>query len=383
LRRRLRAGLAELGSVPALGAVALLIANDHLFKAAFHNAITGKLSDVAICFLLPLLVSAVLGMATAWRVEARLWIGAAIGGAVFALMEMSDVAGDVFRRFLAVAGIDGGVLTRDPTDLCALVCVPLAVAFGRRHARRARLRGPLHPRLAAAAGAAALVAGSLGLVATSAPVRCDHYTAPVIFQADPGCGPGGLIVVDSEPYRGGLALANPAAVGLTPDGTAQSVQGQYDDYACPFTLDKGGWEVSVGSCSASTVTTQDAGSAPDAAGSDGAATRDASDGGVAAAPDAAAVGDASGARDASADAGTSVVRDASAAGDTTVLRDGGAGVDAGGTTGSGGGGGSTGSCPPASQKCKAALDDGGVLFLSCTRNNEPKPYCSSRLAVMP
>jgi hypothetical protein len=367
LRRRLRAGLAELGNVPTLGAVALLIANDHLFKAAFHNAITGKLSDVAICFLLPLLVSAVLGMATAWRVEARLWIGGAIGGAVFALMEMSDVAGDVFRRFLTVVGIDGGVLTRDPTDLFALACVPVAVAFGRWHARRARQGRALHPhpRLATAAGAAALVAGSLGLAATSAPATCDHYTAPVVFQADPGCGPGGLVVVDSDQWDGVMALANSAAVGLTSnpaDSSAQAVPGKYDGFACPFTLDKGEWEVSLGTCSGGVVPAFDAGATSDAGGG---------------------AGDASAGVDAGAAADAGALRDASASHDTTVLRDASAEIDAGHAVGGGGGGGSTGSCAASYRTCKAALDAAGVLFLSCTRGNELTPYCSSRLTVMP
>jgi hypothetical protein len=65
-------------------------------------------------------------------------------------------------------------------------------------------------------------------------------------------------------------------------------------------------------------------------------------------------------------------------------RDATAATDAGHAVGSGGGGsgGSTGSCSPASRACKAALDDAGVLFLSCTRGNELSPYCSSRLTVM-
>src|SRR5213076_453684 len=93
LRRRLAASLAELGAAAPLAVMVLLIANDRLFKRTFHNALTGKLSDVAICFLLPLLVSAVLGLAVSWRADRRLGVGAAVTVAVFSLLEMSDTAG--------------------------------------------------------------------------------------------------------------------------------------------------------------------------------------------------------------------------------------------------------------------------------------------------
>ena len=36
-----------------LAAVALLVVNDTWLKPAFHNALTGKLSDVAVCFMMP------------------------------------------------------------------------------------------------------------------------------------------------------------------------------------------------------------------------------------------------------------------------------------------------------------------------------------------
>ena len=45
--RRLDALLAP----PALGALALLLLNDFVLKPAFHNALTGKLSDFAGLFL--------------------------------------------------------------------------------------------------------------------------------------------------------------------------------------------------------------------------------------------------------------------------------------------------------------------------------------------
>jgi hypothetical protein len=52
LRRRAVLALAELGTAAPLGAVCLLVFNDNHWKGLFHNAFTGKLFDVAICFLL-------------------------------------------------------------------------------------------------------------------------------------------------------------------------------------------------------------------------------------------------------------------------------------------------------------------------------------------
>lgn len=248
MKKRIETALAELGSAVPLVMVALLAANDHVLKAAFHNGVTGKLSDVAICFLLPLLVSAVLGMATDWNKDRRLWAGAAIGAAVFTLLEMSDLAGAAFVRAMTIVGVGPVVLTRDPTDLWALVTIPLAVAYGRR-----RLR-PLHPRLASAAGAVALVTASLALMATSPPPECDQRSAPVALRAEPGCGPGGVFVVEADEWRANLSITNPQALGLPPlapgGDPVSHAEGRYRGAACPFTLEKGEWEITVGFCGA-------------------------------------------------------------------------------------------------------------------------------------
>src|SRR5262245_28275002 len=191
-RRRARAALAELGGGLPLAAVALLLLNDHVLKRAFHNAITGKLSDVAICFLIPLLVSAALGMLADWSLRRRLWIGAAIAAGLFSAVEMSDAAGAAFTRAMAWLGAGGGGrLTRDPTDLLALACVPLAVAYGLRRQRR-RGAGPRRAstRWATAAGALVLVAGALALMADEF-AKCDEWTAATVFQVQGDCGPSG------------------------------------------------------------------------------------------------------------------------------------------------------------------------------------------------
>jgi hypothetical protein len=239
LRRRLSASLREVGAPLPLAALALLAVNDHLLKPLLHDALTGKLSDVAICFLLPLLVSAALGVAVGWSARRRLWIGAAIATAVFASLELSDAAVGLYRQ------VFGRVATRDATDLLTLLVVPLAVVYGRWRSRRAP---GARPRWAAAAGALALAGGAVALAASGPPEKCGHYTAPVVFQVHGDCGPDGLIVVQANQSEGTLRIANPGALGLPPLDSGQNAAGSYLGTSCPYTLAQGEWQVTVGGC---------------------------------------------------------------------------------------------------------------------------------------
>jgi hypothetical protein len=249
LKHRAGRALGELGAAGPLGAVCLLAANDHQFKRLFHNALTGKLSDVAVCFLLPLLVSAALGLVFDWTGRRRLAIGAVVATVVYTMLELSDTAGALFLRTLDALGLGGGTLTRDPTDLLALVCVPLAVAYGRRRLTVAEH----HPNIwRSATGALVMATGSLALMATeiSGPKHdCDVEPPPVTFQAGSGCGPGGLVVVSSHSYNatGAIEISNGAALGLPLDyGSDVYVASFYDQkgaltHACAF--DQGSWGI--------------------------------------------------------------------------------------------------------------------------------------------
>jgi len=259
-----RAALSELGSLLPLAMIGLLIANDHVFKFVFHNALTGKLSDVAICFIMPLLVSASLGLAARIDLRWRLWAGAVVTAIVFSALEMSDWAGGWFVRMVAlVFGVKHTVLTRDPTDLLALACVPLAVAYGRWRARDARRDvdvdvGLRWPRVR---GALALATGSLALMATTAPEQCGKWSAPTVFQVDGDCGTGGIIVVEADPY-GALAVTNQAALlAPEPDGANLCREQRYRGTSCPYTLEQGDWDITIGDCS-TPVVSPDAGAAP-------------------------------------------------------------------------------------------------------------------------
>ena len=121
-------------------AVGLMLVNDHWLKHTFHNALTGKLSDVAGCFFLPLYVSALLGLLWRAPVVARLWTGAAVTCAVFVPVSLSRTAADALVTTLqpigALLGLHGYRIAADPTDLMALPLVLLAVRYGQsRHAR--------------------------------------------------------------------------------------------------------------------------------------------------------------------------------------------------------------------------------------------------------
>lgn len=119
-----------------LAAVGVLALNDHVLKAAFHNAVTGKVSDFAGCFFLPLFVSAVLAEATRWSLAVRLGLGAAATFAIFVPVKVSATAAGLVASALDLVSVPLGIgaqhITVDPTDLLALPMVALAVHLARK-----------------------------------------------------------------------------------------------------------------------------------------------------------------------------------------------------------------------------------------------------------
>jgi hypothetical protein len=143
----------------ALGALALLVVNDHLLKAAYPGPLTGKLSDVAGMVFFPILLAAgwELGQAAVRR-----WRGPSAGAAViaiaasglaFVLVKTTTQGAEAFgwaiglAQWLLVLPVrllgDGGVpapaaarIVADPTDLLALPALAIALAIGLRRAGR-------------------------------------------------------------------------------------------------------------------------------------------------------------------------------------------------------------------------------------------------------
>jgi hypothetical protein len=122
-------------------AVAVLAVNDAFLKPAFHNALTGKLSDLAGCFLFPLYLAALLALvAPRLTLRTRLLAGCGATVGLFAALELSPAAVAGFCRVNEVVADVLGIhrpcrLTADLTDLLTLIMVPLAYLYGMRSAR--------------------------------------------------------------------------------------------------------------------------------------------------------------------------------------------------------------------------------------------------------
>jgi hypothetical protein len=127
----------ELFAPLPLAALALLVVNDVWLKPAFHSAVTGKLSDVALCFVMPLFFSELLGLAFGLAPRARLRIGALFAAALFTAQEVVPPFTALALRALHDLGARFGLrgafrMTRDWTDLLCLPLVIAAVAYGQR-----------------------------------------------------------------------------------------------------------------------------------------------------------------------------------------------------------------------------------------------------------
>jgi hypothetical protein len=311
-------------------AVAALALNDHLGKPLFHNAVTGKLTDLALCFFAPLLLSALLR--PLWPHDRRRLIAAALAvSSLYVLLELSAWADAWLTAAVALFGRPFGFglqpFTRDPSDLVALAMVPLAVWYGRWRLATPGVQ-PSRSLRALALGGTLLL-----LVAESAPPLCDQRSAPVTLHvAGNECGAPGIIVLRGEAYRGDLTAENGEAL-------LGASEGRYNGGACPFRLDRGGWFLRGTSCPAALP---DAGaSSTDAAGGDTPAPFDATSGGLAV--------------------------DADSGGGGTRF-DGGVGTGAG-----------PASCPEEQRRlCQATLE-GGELWLACQGVG---PTCRVKLTVV-
>jgi hypothetical protein len=132
-----------LAPLPLL-AVGLMVVNDRVLKPRWHNAITGKLSDIAVCFFLPLFVSALLGLPWKRHPRARIVAGAVIAGSFYVAQEIWKGFEQAFLAVLRVVGAPLGLehfaLWSDVTDLWALLMLPLAVVYGFHRVAKAKAR---------------------------------------------------------------------------------------------------------------------------------------------------------------------------------------------------------------------------------------------------
>ena len=113
-----------------LFAVGLLALNDHVLKFRFPGLVTGKLSDIAGCFVLPLFLSAILALVTKASARERLHVSAALSFFFFTAIKSSQPAADLTCSALDAIGPGCGRIIADPTDLIALPFIAFAVWYG-------------------------------------------------------------------------------------------------------------------------------------------------------------------------------------------------------------------------------------------------------------
>jgi hypothetical protein len=144
-----------------LGAIALLLLNDQVLKAAWPGPVTGKLSDVAGLLFAPLLVAAAAELVTAatgrWTGprERTLTVAVVAVGLGFAAVKLIPAAEAAWEIALGIVQWPVGAIrdvvaglplppiravasTPDATDLVALPAIWLAHAIGLRRVDRAR-----------------------------------------------------------------------------------------------------------------------------------------------------------------------------------------------------------------------------------------------------
>lgn len=125
-----------------LAGLLLMAINDHALKPRFPGWWTGKLSDVGVLLYFPaLLVSAIAyarwALGLRWRPTRRgVLIAAVFSGLALSAINLSPALAELYVRLLRaidVVGFAAGYrYVCDPSDLLALVVLPLAVRDGWR-----------------------------------------------------------------------------------------------------------------------------------------------------------------------------------------------------------------------------------------------------------
>jgi len=139
----------------------VLVLNDHVLKGAgvLPGWLTGKLSDVAGLVVAPVLAAVLLRAQTP---RAR-WVAFAVVALPFAALNLSSAFAHAVEALTAALGVPWRV-TVDPTDLCALVVLPVAAWVLQRPARApgvvVRRRSAWVPRVGAVLASVACMATS-------------------------------------------------------------------------------------------------------------------------------------------------------------------------------------------------------------------------------
>lgn len=118
----------------SLLAVFIFALNNFYLKQHYHNWLTGKLSDITVCYFLPLYVSAVLALTTRLNLKHRLLTGCVITLLVFSAVKVLPEAADLLNRLLSLvteaSQLGPSRNLADPSDLIALPMIALAYWMG-------------------------------------------------------------------------------------------------------------------------------------------------------------------------------------------------------------------------------------------------------------
>ena len=127
------------GALP-LASVALFALNNGVLKRAWPGLVTGKLSDLMVCFFLPLFISALLARVSRAALAIRVAAGIALTATIFIAVKTSAAASHVLdrdiARLLAPLGLRTAPNRVDVTDLVALPMLAAAWLYARRKAAR-------------------------------------------------------------------------------------------------------------------------------------------------------------------------------------------------------------------------------------------------------
>jgi hypothetical protein len=138
--RAIARGAPEFFGVLPLLAVGLFALNNGVLKHAWPGWFTGKLSDLTVCFFLPLFVSALLQRLSRLDAASRVAAGIALTATIFIAVKVSVTASGVLDRDVAILLQPFGIRTTpnrvDVTDLCALPMLALAWLYASRKAPR-------------------------------------------------------------------------------------------------------------------------------------------------------------------------------------------------------------------------------------------------------
>ncbi|MGD8926049.1 MAG: hypothetical protein PVG20_04330 [Thioalkalispiraceae bacterium] len=123
-----------------LSAVVVFGLNNYIWKYQYHNWLTGKLSDLTLCFFLPLFLSAILSLVTAWSLKLRLALGSSLTALVFTLVKTSTPISEYMNIALSsitnATGFGASYNIADSTDLVALPMIAVAWLYASNFMRK-------------------------------------------------------------------------------------------------------------------------------------------------------------------------------------------------------------------------------------------------------